>query len=89
MPVVPPLHWAAMYGKVSDVAALVAKSEELLESRDHRGYTPLMCAVENVNATEMVRYLVLDVAADINAIVVSEAGVPQRQRCCTHAPFTA
>ncbi|CAE7946132.1 ESPN [Symbiodinium sp. KB8] len=67
LPVVKPIHAAAMYGEVDTLAAILERDPMALEARDSRGYTPLMCAVENVDALEMVRQLVLNHAADVNA----------------------
>lgn len=71
LPVVKPIHAAAMYGEVDTLAAILERDPMALEARDSRGYTPLMCAVENVDALEMVRQLVLNHAADVNAALVS------------------
>jgi hypothetical protein len=66
LPAVCEAHEAALLGDVERLAVLL-KDKSKVEERDTRGFTTLMSAVENVDAREVVRRLVLQWGANIHA----------------------
>ncbi len=66
LPSTPAAHSAALLGNVEELSKLLQDSANL-EIRDGRGFTTLMAAVENVDVREVVRRLILQWGADVNA----------------------
>ena len=66
LPSTPEAHEAALLGDVDRLTQL-CKDAANVEARDQRGYTTLMTAVENVDVREVVRLLILQWGADVNA----------------------
>ena len=66
LPTVPAAHEAALLGE-ADTLSQLCQDAANVETRDHRGYTTLMSAVENVDVREVVRRLILQFGADVNA----------------------
>ena len=66
LPATPAAHDAALLGDV-DTLTQLCKDAANVEARDQRGFTTLMAAVENVDVREVVRLLILQWGADVNA----------------------
>ena len=67
-------HEAVLQCDAAGLAALGKKYPNMVQWRDSRGYTPLMMAVENVEAREVTRQLIVDLGADVNVATVRVDG---------------
>jgi hypothetical protein len=67
----PPICLAARNGDLEEVKKLSSGADAVsINTHDKRGYSVLMCALENPTAVEIVRQLVLELKADVNFTTV-------------------
>ena len=67
----PKISLAARNGDLESIKRLISSSSANVDDVDARGFTPLMIALENLEATETVRQLILDYGANVDHSSVS------------------